>query len=351
MNKLIALTLTLILALFLSVACTSAPSPASAPAATQVSPTEPPTKVAFAVPPTPTETPVPPTPVPPTPVPPTLTSTPVPPTPTITPTAAPTIPPGLYVTELRTDPNPALRGPDISFYAKFLNATGAQQNYRWTVYLYRPDNLSRVTGETTRTESGITVGNSEFKSQGTWKIPVGGPCEDFVARVVFFDQNNQPVPFMKPDGQMFQKELRVCALIDLPNLATPTLLPPTPTPTPGPGIYVTDIRIQPEPPTRNIDLNFIVTFANTTGTAPHTKWVVFIYRPGEPNAFGQTTGATSTILSAIADAQSAGAWKLSGGGPCEDFVARVAFFDQNNKPVTYLGFDNKPFEKTFKVCP
>lgn len=348
MNKFVALSSVLILILLVVAACTSAPSPASSVAASPAVPTELPTKVAFAVPPTATSTPVPPT---PTQVPPTTTSTPVPPTPTITPTVAPTIPPGLYVTDLRTDPNPPLRGTDITFSATFLNTTGVVQNYRWIVYIYRPDNLTRSLNETTRTETSLAVGNTQAKSLGMWKIPVGGPCEDFVARVAFFDQQNQAVPFMKPDGQVFQKEMRVCALIDLPNLPSPTPPPPPATPTPGPGIYVTDIRIQPDPPTRNVDLNFIVTFANTTGVPANTKWVVFIYRPGEPNAFGQTTGATSTILSAIADAQSAGSWKLSGGGPCEDFVARVAFFDQNNKPVIYLNFDNKPYEKPFKVCP
>ena len=321
MRKSTALALILISACLVMSSCSSdsglvaAPTISVSTATTVSQPTEPPTKVAFAVSPT------------------------------------PTVKPGLYVTNLRTDPNPPLRGSDINFYVTFLNATGVVQNYKWIAYLYRTDNPANRFGETTRTDSSIPVGGGEFKSLGSFKIPVGGPCEDYTVRINFFDQDNKPIQFAKPDGQPFQKDIHICAMVDISNYPTPSPLPPTLTPTPSAGVYAIDLRIQPDPPVRNTDLNFIVTFANTTGNPLSYKWVVYIHRPGDPNSFGQTTGATSLITSAIADSQSAGSWKLSGGGPCEDFVARVSFFDQQNKAVPFMNFDNKPFEKPFKVCP
>lgn len=321
-------------------ACAHAPAPTRTPT---LPPS--PTKVAVVVPPTATATALPPT---PTVAPPTATPTL---TPTRTATPAPTLPPGLYVTALRTDPNPPLRGTDIHFYPTFLNTTGTLQNYRWNVHLFRPDNLTMRFGEATRVDSPIPVGGSEFKSGGPWKIPVGGPCENFIARVVFYDQNNQAHAFPKPDGTLFQKELTLCALIDLPNYPTPSPVPPTPTITPGPGLFVIDIRTQPDPPVRNVELTFFVTFVNTTGVLQNQKWVVYLFRPGEPRAFGQTTGAVTTFYSTVGEAQSAGAWKLSGGGPCETFTARAAWFDQNNQPVFFTTFDGKPFEKNITVCP
>jgi hypothetical protein len=347
MNKVVSLALALGLVSF-AAACSSAPAVKPAPtipAIPTLAPTEVPTKVAVAVPPTATATPLPPTPAPTVPA-----STPTN-TPTIKPTPAPTIAPGLYVTNLRTDPNPPLRGTDLIFYPTFLNTTGTLQNYRWNVFLYRPDNLTTRFGEATRTDTSIPINGGEFRSVGGWKIPIGGPCENFVARVVFFDQNNQALPFPKPDGTVFQKDLTVCALIDLPNYPTPSLVPPTPTVTPGPGLYVVDIRTQPDPPVRNVELNFFVSFVNTTGNIQNQKWVVYIYRSGEPNAFGQTTGATTMFLSTIGEAQSAGFWRLSGGGPCENFVVRAAWFNQENKAVFFTTFDGRPFEKNLTVCP
>jgi len=345
MNKVVSLAFALVLVLY-AVACSSAPAPTPTTLASPIpSPTQPPPKVAFAVSPTAASTPIPPTPTPVAP-----TSTPTSP-PTLAPTPTPTIPPGLYVTNLRTDPNPPLRGTDLFFHPTFLNTTGTIQNYRWNVYLFRPDNLTTRFGEATRTDSSIPVGGGEFKSIGSWKIPVGGPCENFVARVVFFDQDNKALPFNKLDGQVFQKDLTVCALIDLPNYPTPSPVPPTPTATPGPGLFVIDIRTRPDPPIRNIELNFFVTFVNTTGSLQNQKWVVYIYRPGEPNAFGQTTGAMTSFYSTIGEAQSAGFWKLSGGGPCENFVVRAAWFNQENKAVFFTNFDGKPFEKNITVCP
>jgi hypothetical protein len=297
--------------------------------------------------------------MPPTAMPALIAQTPTESLPTLTPTStststplpSPTTPPGLYVTGLRTEPNPPYLGIDLTFYATFLNTTGSVQDYKWIVYIYRADNLNTTAGETTRTEAAIPVGSSESKSLGNWKLPVGGPCQNYIARIAFFDQSNNSILFSGTDGKAFQQDFRMCALVDLPNYPTATLVPPQPTPTMGPGLFAIDLRTQPDPPTRGNDLDFIVTFANTTGNPITQKWVVYIYRPGERNSFGQTTGATTTFPSAIQEAQSAGYWKLPLGGPCEDFVARAAWFDQDNKAVFFTTFDLKVFEKQITVCP
>jgi hypothetical protein len=331
--------------------CEATPTPI--PFATRPLPAPLPTRSATPIPPTIAPTLVPPT---ATQVPAIATATETPTTaPTIAPTSAPTsaaaVPPGLYVTGLRTEPNPPLRGTDLVFSATFLNTTGRTQNYKWIVYIFRPDNLTRSLNETTRTETGIPAGASESKSLGNFKLAVGGPCENFVARVAFFDQDNKSVFFMKPDGQIFQHDFTVCALVDIPNYPTQTPRPPTLTPTPAPGVFAIDLRIEPDPPTRTAQLNFFATIVNTTGEQKTYKWVVFVYRPGETRSIGQTTGATNTFAPAIRDVQSAGFWRLGPGGPCEEFVARVAWFDQNNQPIFFVNFDNKVFEKTFTVCP
>ncbi len=227
--------------------------------------TVPPTHVAFAlptlVPPTPippTATPRPPataTPLPsptPSPVPPTATFTPVPPTstatavapgvaspppqpatPTLVPTAAPTptrvpptataaptlsptpaatptpaVPPGLYVTDMRIDP-PPVRGQDLKFTVKFLNSMDHEESHVWLVYIFRAD-TQRGTGETSRTNSALAMGTSEFLSNGSWKLALGGPCDYFYAQVGWINEENKPVWFNTPSGAVFQKGLAVC---------------------------------------------------------------------------------------------------------------------------------------------
>lgn len=64
-----------------------------------------------------------------------------------------------------------------------------------------------------------------------------------------------------------------------------------------------------------------------------------------------TAGATTVFQSTVGEAQSAGRWKLPLGGPCEDFIVRAAWFDQENKAVFFTDFDYKPFEKRLTICP
>jgi hypothetical protein len=120
------------------------------------------------------------------------------------------IAPGLYVTGLRFEPAPPKRGQDIGFYATFLNTATGEQNTRWTVYVYRADNLRNSFGETTATLTTIPVGQKEQKVLGSWKLSGGGECENFIARVGWKNENNQTIIFNKPDGSLFEQPFTVC---------------------------------------------------------------------------------------------------------------------------------------------
>lgn len=130
------------------------------------------------------------------------TSTPAPPT--------PVIPPGLYVVYLNTIPDPPTRGAELAFFAGFANNTSNAQTFRWIVYIYKADNLVRSFGETTVTSTSAPAGAIQARALGYWKLPLGGPCESFVARVSLLDQDNHSAEFKQPNGQLFQKDLTVC---------------------------------------------------------------------------------------------------------------------------------------------
>ncbi len=142
----------------------------------------------------PSETPVPETSLP--------TSTPAPPT--------PVIPPGLYVTYLNTQPDPPVRGAQLEFHIGFANDTSSTQDFRWIVYIYAPDNPTHSFGETTVTRTQEPPGAHEIIGLGYWKLPLGGPCEDYIARVAWLDQDNRAAQFKEPNGQLFEKILTIC---------------------------------------------------------------------------------------------------------------------------------------------
>ncbi len=133
-----------------------------------------------------------------------MTNTPVPFTPT------PTVPPGVYVTGLRLEPPSPQRRADVGFYPTFFNTTGAEQSYRWLVYIYPAGDLRRSFGETAKSNAPFPVGVGEQRANGTWKLTGGGECEYFVARVAWISQDNQPITFSKPDGQIYELPFSVC---------------------------------------------------------------------------------------------------------------------------------------------
>ncbi len=125
------------------------------------------------------------------------------PSPTRAPTrppASPTIsaPPGVYATAIRVTPAAPKRNQPVTFYVTFLNTTGAPQTYRWRVIIFPPEGKN-AKGDTAFLDSTIPVGTSELASPDNWTIRGPGPCEDYIARVFWLDENKQPVEFLKPD--------------------------------------------------------------------------------------------------------------------------------------------------------
>jgi hypothetical protein len=107
------------------------------------------------------------------------------------------------------DPNPPIRTADLTFYPTFANNFPAVQNYRWLVYVYKGDNPTRSTTDTTPVQSAIAVGQNELKAGSTWK-PGAGQCEVFIVRVAWLDQDKRATFFPKPDGKVYEKSLYIC---------------------------------------------------------------------------------------------------------------------------------------------
>ncbi len=130
-------------------------------------------------------------------------------TPTATATLTPMIPPGVYVTEIRTEPNPPPRQQPIGFHVTFLNNTGAPQTYRWLVYVYRVENSRNSFGETAAQGTAMPVGALTVKTINDWRSGIG-PCENFFARVAWIDDNRRSIPFTGINGQPFEHYFQVC---------------------------------------------------------------------------------------------------------------------------------------------
>ena len=111
---------------------------------------------------------------------------------------------------MRLEPAEPHRREDVGFYPTFLNATGAEQRYRWAVYIFRPDNMRHSFGETPKFLPTIPIGTGEQKALGTWKLTGGGECENFLARVEWTTDDNQRIPFPRPDGSVFELPFSIC---------------------------------------------------------------------------------------------------------------------------------------------
>ena len=127
---------------------------------------------------------------------------------------------------------------------------------------------------------------------------------------------------------------------------------PKGTATPVPGVYVEDMRFVPSPGVRGSPLAFIANYRNTTGQRTGYRVIIYVYRPGNfANSFGETAPIDVSIPVGSNDVLSGSAFRVSGGGGCEDFVARIASLGQDQKPVMFNQPNGKVFEKTFTVCP
>ena len=124
-------------------------------------------------------------------------------------TVPPTPKPGLFVTDMRIQPAPQ-RGVDLTFFPTFTNTGGNQMTFTWRVFIYKADNLATSYSDTSWLLTNFTTTPGEVQSLGKWNLPLGGGCENYVARVGWQDANNQTQFFMQPDGTVFSKSFTVC---------------------------------------------------------------------------------------------------------------------------------------------
>jgi hypothetical protein len=146
---------------------------------------------------------------------------------------------------------------------------------------------------------------------------------------------------------------RPTATVALPTLTrAPTRPPASPTISAPPGVYATAIRVEPASPKRNQPVMFHVTFLNTTGAPQMYRWRVIIFPPDSKNAKGDTAFLDSTIAPGTSTLTSPDNWTIRGPGPCEDYIARVFWIDENKQPVEFLKPDRSGGPAVgFQICP
>jgi hypothetical protein len=134
--------------------------------------------------------------------------------------------------------------------------------------------------------------------------------------------------------------------------SSPTLLPATPTRAIAPGVYVTGLRLSPPAPKRGEGITFFVTFLNAFGQKKDHRWRVEIWRLEETkSSFGVTDGKQPTIAPGTSELATFDNWKLTGGGPCESFRARVIWEDESQHRTPFTQPDGAELWRNFQVCP
>lgn len=146
------------------------------------------------------------------------TSTSPPPTPIViapvptnapAPTSTPSYSPGVYVTNMRTDPADPKRGQGVAFIATFLNTTGAPQGYNWLVQIYDSDTNKRF-GETGVLGIAVPPGTAEFRTPNDWKVTGAGGCISFYAQAQYQNPEKARIPFNATNGNPFSYGFQVC---------------------------------------------------------------------------------------------------------------------------------------------
>lgn len=119
--------------------------------------------------------------------------------------------PGLYVTNIRIEPQKPTPNTPITFYATILNNSGPYSNFRWFVQIYTPSESNHPIGQTSADATfNIPVGTTEMQSLGTWKIGPGDPCQYFTARIVWLDNNKKANTFLKTNGSPAEFPYMIC---------------------------------------------------------------------------------------------------------------------------------------------
>ncbi len=142
------------------------------------------------------------------------TSTPAPPADSPTPSPLPALPtpavaPGVYVTQIRIEPARPNRGNPITFFATFLNTTGAPAVFDWQIQLFDPDKPNSI-GSSKLLHGSIPQGQSEQTSANDWRVTGPGACVSFIARAYYQDPDHHSNPFRNTDGSTVNFYFQVC---------------------------------------------------------------------------------------------------------------------------------------------
>ncbi len=129
------------------------------------------------------------------------------------------------------------------------------------------------------------------------------------------------------------------------RIPTATLAPVFP-----PGVYVIGLRTDPSPPKRRDEVIFYPTFLNSTGVVANYRLVVYIYRPEQIRAMGESFTINMTLPLGQSEQQAPG-WRLTGPGGCEDFVVRVGWVDDQRRFTQFTRPNGQGFEHPITVCP
>jgi hypothetical protein len=132
-------------------------------------------------------------------------------------TKAPNVPPGVYVTNVRTDPKQVDPGSTVNFYVTFLNTSAGTGPNPWLVKIFRCESActgdelkdNKSIGETPRSTANINGGTTEL-SVGPWTAG-GGGC-NYVASPYYVDSaTGQLMPFATTNGgNRFYFNFKMC---------------------------------------------------------------------------------------------------------------------------------------------
>ncbi len=266
--------------------------------------------------------------------------------------------PGLYVTDLKFNPDPVQMGSQVTFTPTFQNTTNGPVTFKWRVLIYEADTTNKSYGDTTWLTTEFPGGTSNQLSLGDWHASPDIVCNWYFVHVVWQDQDNNSVPFSTPDGKVFEKGFNTCNTPSTSTALVPTVVPTTaPVVTTAsapvrPGLYVSDLKFNPSPVQMGSQVTFTPTFQNTTGNPLTFKWRVLIYEADTTNkSYGDTTWTTTEFPGGPSDQLSLGDWHASPDIACNWYFVRVVLQDQDNNSIPFTTPDGNVFEKGFNTCP
>ncbi len=117
--------------------------------------------------------------------------------------------PHVFVTALRVEPATPHAPDGGTFFVAFDNQSGQDDGSNWAVEIWDTENVKRPFGLTTPQNSPLPVGVSNLTSTG-WTVKGLGACHAYRARVVARDDEDNRMPFLKPDGSILWLDFTVC---------------------------------------------------------------------------------------------------------------------------------------------